>query len=74
MFRYFIGAVYKAILVKGYKKTVKMKTLGLGWISQRSDPPSDLTHVQGSISQRVRTSPNLGLVLGDMKTVRLVLS
>ena len=29
---------------------------------------------QGSISQRVRTSPNLGLVLGDTKNVRLVLS
>ena len=27
----------------------------------------------GSISQRVRTSPNLGLVLGDMKNVWLVL-
>ena len=28
----------------------------------------------GSISQRVRTSPNLGLVLRDIKNVQLVLS
>ena len=29
---------------------------------------------QGSISLRVRTSPNLGLALGDIKNARLVLS
>jgi hypothetical protein len=29
---------------------------------------------QGSISQRARTSPNLGLVLGDIKNIWVVLS
>ena len=67
----FVAIVVPAKLFVTFKFGVKLgqnKLIVLGKCTQ------NVQNYQGSISQRVRTSPNVGLVLGDMKSVRLVLT